>query len=133
MKKGVSIGLVFMLVFCLCACESVEPAQTIAGESHIAVTKSSEVAVTNSGSEATMPSSEATKPSSEATMPSNEPTAPTDSTQNTLPTDEMVWIPTKGGTKYHRTATCSGMDGPRQVTKTEAGRLGFDACKKCYK
>ena len=119
MKKVVSIGLVVMLLFVLCACESAEPTQTIAGESHIAITKPSEVA--------------ATKPSSEATNPGSEPTTPTDSSQNTSPTDEMVWIPTKGGTKYHRTATCSGMDGPRQVTKTEAGHLGFDACKKCYK
>ena len=147
MKKVVSIGLVVMLLFVLCACESAEPTQTIAGESHIAITKPSEVAATKPSSEATKPSSEATKPSSEATMPSSEatkpsseatnpgsePTTPTDSSQNTSPTDEMVWIPTKGGTKYHRTATCSGMDGPRQVTKTEAGHLGFDACKKCYK
>lgn len=46
--------------------------------------------------------------------------------------DTMVWIPTKGGTKYHRNEDCSNMNGPIQVTKSEAISQGFDACKRCY-
>lgn len=43
-----------------------------------------------------------------------------------------VWIPTNGGTKYHRSSGCSGMKGPRNVSTSEAQSLGFTACKKCY-
>lgn len=46
---------------------------------------------------------------------------------------DMVWIPTKGGKKYHSTKTCSNMDDPDHVTKEEAENLGFTPCKKCYK
>lgn len=45
----------------------------------------------------------------------------------------MVWIPTKGGTKYHSSQSCSGMDNPDQVTKSQAEQQGFTPCKKCYK
>lgn len=45
----------------------------------------------------------------------------------------MVWIPTKGGTKHHANARCSGMISPRQVPLDEAYALGFsDACKRCH-
>ena len=48
-------------------------------------------------------------------------------------TEQMVWIPTKGGTKYHSNSSCSGMIDPLQVTISEAARRGFNsACKKCY-
>ena len=46
--------------------------------------------------------------------------------------EEMVWIPTKGGTKYHSRSSCSNMNDPDHVTLSEAQRRGFDACKKCY-
>lgn len=46
--------------------------------------------------------------------------------------DNLVWIPTKGGTKYHRSEDCSNMNGPRQVTIEEAEALGYSPCKKCY-
>ena len=46
---------------------------------------------------------------------------------------KMVWIPTKGGKKYHKSSDCSNMDGPRKVTLSEAKSLGFTACKRCYK
>ncbi len=45
----------------------------------------------------------------------------------------MVWIPTKGGKKYHSKSSCSNMDNPQRVTISEAKRQGFTACKKCYK
>ena len=47
--------------------------------------------------------------------------------------DDMVWIPTKGGKKYHAKESCSKMIDPDKVTKSEAEDLGFDPCKRCYK
>lgn len=46
--------------------------------------------------------------------------------------DNLVWIPTNGGTKYHRKSTCSKMIDPIQVTKETAIANGFDACGRCY-
>ena len=46
--------------------------------------------------------------------------------------ETMVWIPTKGGTKYHSNSSCSGMEDPSFVTKSKAEALGFTACKKCH-
>ncbi len=43
-----------------------------------------------------------------------------------------VWIPTNGGTKYHKTSTCSKMIDPENVSVEEAERLGFTPCKRCY-
>jgi hypothetical protein len=48
------------------------------------------------------------------------------------PVETMVWIPTKGGTKYHSRSSCSGMDDPDQVTVTDAVARGFTKCKKCW-
>lgn len=49
-----------------------------------------------------------------------------------LPQETMVWIPTNGGTKYHRKSTCSKMIDPEYVTLSEAKALGFTACGRCY-
>ena len=46
--------------------------------------------------------------------------------------ETMVWIPTRGGTKYHSNNRCSNMIDPEQVTETEAQSRGFAPCKKCY-
>ena len=46
--------------------------------------------------------------------------------------DDLVWIPTNGGTKYHSKSSCSGMKNPRQVSKETAIEEGFTACKKCF-
>lgn len=46
--------------------------------------------------------------------------------------EEMVWIPTRGGKKYHNRSTCSGMIDPDYVTVSQAERKGFTPCKKCY-
>lgn len=46
--------------------------------------------------------------------------------------ETMVWIPKKGGTKYHSHSGCSNMDNPEQVTQSEAESRGFTRCKKCY-
>ena len=44
----------------------------------------------------------------------------------------MVWIPTKGGKKYHTYAGCSNMKDPEYVTQSEAESRGFTPCKKCH-
>lgn len=46
--------------------------------------------------------------------------------------DNLVWIPTNGGTKYHRNSSCSKMIDPIQVTLDTAKANGFDACGRCY-
>lgn len=46
--------------------------------------------------------------------------------------EEMVWIPTKGGTKYHSRSNCSNMIDPDYVTKDYAISQGFEACKRCH-
>ena len=43
----------------------------------------------------------------------------------------MVWIPVKGGRKYHSYADCSQMHTPVRITEEEAVSAGFDACMKC--
>lgn len=42
-----------------------------------------------------------------------------------------VWVPIKGGTKYHRNPSCSGMTNPVQVTLDEAHAQGYHACGRC--
>ena len=46
--------------------------------------------------------------------------------------EEMVWIPTNGGSKYHSKASCSNMDDPDCVSINEAKSMGFTPCKRCY-
>lgn len=46
--------------------------------------------------------------------------------------DNMVWIPTNGGTKYHSKKSCSKMKDPMQVTKEQAEANGFTPCGRCY-
>lgn len=43
----------------------------------------------------------------------------------------MVWIP-RTGKRYHRRESCSNMKDPSHVTLSQAIRLGFTPCKKCY-
>lgn len=45
--------------------------------------------------------------------------------------ETMVWIP-RTGVRYHANANCSGMDGPRLVSVTEARDLGYTPCNNCY-
>jgi hypothetical protein len=46
--------------------------------------------------------------------------------------ETMVWIPTKGGKKYHTHAGCSNMIDPDNVTLSQAEALGFTPCKRCH-
>lgn len=56
----------------------------------------------------------------------------------TVPTQEetgenLVWVPTNGGKKYHKKSSCSNMKDPMQVSLETATANGYTACKRCYK
>lgn len=70
---------------------------------------------------------ETTQIITEATQAATEAT-----TQATEPTEEMVWIPTGGGTKYHSRSTCSNMSNPSNVPLSTAISRGFTPCKRCH-
>lgn len=80
-----------------------------------AVTEPTEIVI-----ETTQPVIETTETVTEAT------------TQPTEPTEEMVWIPTGGGTKYHSRSSCSNMNNPTHVPISQAIARGFTPCKRCY-
>lgn len=50
----------------------------------------------------------------------------------TASSKSKVWIPTKGGKKYHKNKKCSNMNKPKKVTLKYAKSHGFKACKRCY-
>lgn len=67
--------------------------------------------------------------------PTPEPTAtpePTESPEPTPTQEPMVWVPTNGGSKYHRKADCSGMKDPVQIPLSEAEAQGYGPCGRCY-
>jgi hypothetical protein len=45
---------------------------------------------------------------------------------------DLVWIPQKGGSKYHTKENCSNMKDPEQVTKEVAEAKGYSACSRCH-
>lgn len=46
-------------------------------------------------------------------------------------TIENVWI-SESGTKYHKKSSCSNIESPKEVNKSEAEKMGYTQCKKCY-
>ncbi len=46
--------------------------------------------------------------------------------------ENLVWVPVNGGTKYHKSASCSKMKNPMQVTCDTAIANGYEPCKRCY-
>ncbi|MDR0898487.1 MAG: hypothetical protein LBN04_11620 [Oscillospiraceae bacterium] len=46
--------------------------------------------------------------------------------------EELVWIPTNGGQRYHNKDSCSGMKNPREVSIDQAMAQGFTPCGRCY-
>lgn len=83
--------------------------------------------------EAAVSKSNTTKSKTKATTKSQK-----SSTTVVVPTHDeteglLVWVPTKGGTKYHDTSTCSKMKDPKHVSIETAQENGYTACKKCYK
>lgn len=45
--------------------------------------------------------------------------------------DGTVWVPVRGGKKYHKKSECSGMIDPVWVNIPHATELGYTACMKC--
>lgn len=43
---------------------------------------------------------------------------------------KYVWVP-RTGKKYHYKSSCSNMRNPSKITKSEAVKRGYTACKKC--
>ena len=81
-----------------------------------------------------MPTVAPTNTPTPTVAPTSTPTptiAPTPTKQPTV--DVMVWLPATGE-KYHNKNNCGRMnpDKARQVTKSEAERLGYEPCSKCY-
>ena len=66
-------------------------------------------------------SSDSSSGGSSVTVPSHEDTV-----------GNLVWVPTKGGKKYHSRSGCSNMEGPMQVTVEHATALGYTPCKRCH-
>lgn len=44
---------------------------------------------------------------------------------------DSVWI-SQSGSKYHSSSSCSGMNNPSEVSKSQAISWGYEPCKKCY-
>lgn len=87
-------------------------------------------AATTEAVETTVPETEP----AETEAPTTEPvvTEPETEPVETKPKEEMVWIPTGGGTKYHSRSGCSNMDNPQNVTLSKAKARGVPPCKRCY-
>jgi outer membrane biosynthesis protein TonB len=89
---------------------------------------------------AEMPEPEQKAPSGNGTAPAGDTSGSSGQDSSggsvTIPEPEtggdLVWIPTHGGTKYHRSARCSNMIDPIQVSRETAIANGFTACKRCY-
>ncbi len=96
-------------------------------ETTVPETTETVIATTEAVTEPTETVIETTEPVIEATQATTEAT-----TQPTEPTEEMVWIPTGGGTKYHSRSSCSNMNNPAHVPISQAIARGFTPCKRCY-
>lgn len=95
---------------------------------------------TENAEAAEMPEPEQEAPSGNGTAPAGDTSGSSGQDSSggsvTIPEPEtggdLVWIPTHGGTKYHRSARCSNMIDPIQVSRETAIANGFTACKRCY-
>ena len=139
MRKLLLLILTTALLLSLCACGGSQ-AQDATPDS----TEPAPSATVPATTEATIPTT--ATPTDPETLPATEPTEDTHTHEfvdgscvscgekdPTSVQERMVWIPTKGGTKFHITSTCSNMEDPRYVTYTEAINSGFTACMKCYR
>ena len=45
--------------------------------------------------------------------------------------EQICYVPTDGGKKYHSNPKCSGMYNPRMLSRVNAEALGMSMCKKC--
>ena len=104
-----------------------EPTQTTPPETKPAITEP----VVTEPKETEPPTTEPAVTEPEEVPPSDEEVPP--SVEEVAPQDKgEVWIPTRGGKKYHSHAGCSNMIEPQFVSLKKAKNLGFTACKRCY-
>lgn len=90
---------------------------------------------TENAEAAEMPEPEQEAPSGNGTAPAGDTSGSSGQDSSggsvTIPEPEtggdLVWIPTHGGTKYHRSASCSNMIDPIQVSRDTAIANGFTA------
>ena len=122
--KLLALSLATLMLLCgLCGCSAVDEVLDTA------TTTTAEAVTLDSTTEApttTLTTTTTTKSVATTT------TTTVITTTTRVTTERMVWIPTRGGTKYHKTNTCSNMIEPYEVTISEAVRQGFTACKRCY-
>ena len=133
------ILLVLVLILLLSRCggsnvPEVEETVSTVPETTAAITETTVPETTETVIETTEAVTEPTETVIETTEPVIETTQATTeaTTQPTEPTEEMVWIPTGGGTKYHSRSSCSNMNNPTHVPISQAIARGFTPCKRCY-
>ena len=147
MKRIASFALAVLLILSLCACSlpQAKPAKEPIDELELVeeaaempepeAPERTEAAQTPADA---VPEQEA--PSGNGTTPAGDTSGSSGQDSSggsvTIPEPEtggdLVWIPTHGGTKYHRSASCSNMIDPIQVSRETAIANGFTACKRCY-
>ena len=136
-KYIILLSLVLILLLSRCGASNVpEVEETVptVPETTVAITETTVPETTETVIETTEVVTEPTKTVIETTESVIETTqaATEATTQPTEPTEEMVWIPTGGGTKYHSRSSCSNMNNPSHVTISQAIARGFTPCKRCH-
>ena len=63
--------------------------------------------------------------------PTEQESTESEPTESESDSDTTVWI-SENGTKYHTSATCSGMKEPTSLPLAEARQQGYTACKRCH-
>ena len=138
MKIVIKTTAIFLclLLFCgsLVGCIETDPVSDIATTTTTEETYRSTTTTTTTSTTTTTTTTTTKKTTTTTKKPTTTTFKTTTSTKApTNNSDTMVWIPTKGGTKYHKKSSCSNMDNPEYVSLTEAKNRGFTACGKCYK
>jgi hypothetical protein len=143
MKNAILVILSVMLILSLSACVDDDILQNGSDETSAEVTTTTEPTTTETTIEPTTTTYETTQATTvpttadSTTTVTEEPTA-TPTIPNTVAPpigngEGMVYIPTLGGTRYHRREDSCGMLPPvLYVTVSEALAQGFTACGRCY-
>ena len=103
--------------------ETTKKAETIATQSVTKTTTTVTESTKANGGVQTTKTSETTSNNSQSTTNKNDSSNSTEK--------DMVWIPSSG-TKYHSNSSCSNMNNPTKIKKTEAEQLGYGPCQRCY-
>lgn len=112
LRKVIALAVVLFMCFFLCSCGTTETqGNNILYESQTETVQSAE---NDSSSVSSVERNAATVQSCDETA------------------DDLVWVPTRVGKKYHIKASCCGMIEPIQVTRETAEENGFTPCKNCY-